>query len=338
MNIDKLYSKDNIVKLLDKYKNFSIKTVHRFDQVIKSYRDHSEFCQKNKVDLGFKKLDHMLQGIQPSEVCCIISPTDVGKTASAMNIIRHNLNEETIIANFQMENNQYQMFERMMQLETGIPFWDLQKLFIRNDEQTIESARELVKKWESCINIIHRVSVDDLLAYIKVLEELSGKRVKLVVIDYIQLIKHSISDEYTRTSDVAQKIKELSQMLMIPVIVLSQVSRESSRYGVDLYSGKGSGEIENSFQQVISLTQLKEKPVDINNDELNKIILDNNQNNSLYRPLLMSPHKLKRARKEAVVVLMDKYTLEMQEFDVPPVAVPDITETKAEELKQEEIF
>ena len=79
------------------------------------------------------------------------------------------------------------------------------------------------------------------------------------MIDYAQLIKCS-GKEYEKVSEIAQQLKEISLNLRIPLIVLSQVSRQEARSesGLTLYSAKGSGEIENSAQILFSLERLKE--------------------------------------------------------------------------------
>lgn len=316
MNLEDNFGRDNVEKLLNEYKDYSDKTIFKFNQVVSNYREHAEFCELNKVNLGFSKIDSLIRGIQPGEVCYIVSPTDVGKTSASINIIKNNLNDNTIIPFFSLENNEYQMFERVIQLETGLQFWEIQKRFINNDTDFVEKCNEITKRWDSCINIVKRISLSDIIPYLKVCEKLTGKKIKFVVIDYVQLVKHMISNEYMKISDIAQTIKEVSLMLRLPIIVLSQTSRMNAKEGLDLYSAKGSGEIENSAQIYFTLETLKEIPITYSTDtRLQQIIFDSNENKGDIRPLILKPHKLKRSKKENIVLILDKKTLSIYEYD-----------------------
>lgn len=335
MNLEDNYGLKNVENLLEKYKHFQDKSIFKFSQVIDNYAEHSKFCMENKVNTGFAGMDNIIKGIQPGEVCYIVSPTDVGKTSLSMNIIRANLNKETIIPFFSLENNEYQMFERMVQIETKRPFWETQKLFIDKNIPFIEQCKELTLKWDSCINIVRRVSLDEIIPYLKVCEELTGKKIKFVVIDYIQLVKHLISNEYTKISDIAQTIKEVALILKLPVIVLSQTSRLNAKEGLDLYSAKGSGEIENSAQIYFTLEPLKELPLTMTDDILLKLIAGAETSN--IRPLIMKPHKLKRAKKTNVIILLEKDSLRMAEYDKSPdLPFPEVPIIQEEILTQEE--
>lgn len=180
-------------------------------------------------------------------------------TACSMNILKHNLRGDTIIPFFSLENNEYQIFERMIQLEMKCSSFDIENRFIGKDEMFTAECRAIADKWSNVINIVKRVTLDDVIPYIKVCEKLTGKRTKFVLIDYAQLIKHT-GKEYEKLSEIAQRLKEISLNLRLPLIVLSQVSRNEARSenGLNLYSAKGSGEIENSAQILFALEKINE--------------------------------------------------------------------------------
>jgi len=320
MNLDD-YGQDTVNELLEKYKDYNEKSIFKFKNVIKNYKEHSIFCQANKVLFGYSGVDDMVKGVQPSEVCYIVSPTDSGKTSYAFNIIKNNLNAETIIPYFNLENNEYQSFERMVQLETGTPFWETQDRFIKDDKEFISKCEELSLKWDSCITIVRRIGLNEIVPYCKVCEEISGKKIKFVLIDYVQLVKLMQSNEYTRISEIAQTIKEIGLMLRIPIIVLSQTARQNVKAGLDLYSAKGSGEIENSAQIYFTLEVLNEMPINMNDNNLLELINKNNEQKSDFIPLIMKPHKLKRATKKNVILLLEKKTLRIIEYGKEPVIV-----------------
>lgn len=245
----------------EKYKNMDFGNIVKFSKLTEKYRLNAEFSYNNKVGTGFPILDSSLYGIKPGEVVYITSPTNVGKTALAMNIIRNNLNSTSLIPFFSLENNEYQMYERMLQMELEVPPWTIEERFAKNDTEFIKKAETVSKKWDCVINIVERVAINDIIPIIKTIEEIKKQKSKIVLIDYIQLIKVMGVNEYARMSEASQVIKEISLKLNLPIIVLSQVSRAEARKeeGLDLYSAKGSGEIENSAQILFALEKIKDK-------------------------------------------------------------------------------
>lgn len=254
-----------IQKVLDEFKDTDYARLVRFSKLTEEYRRNAEFAYNNKVNTGFPLLDQSIRGIKPGEVVYITSPTNVGKTALAMNIIRNNLNDTSLIPFFSLENNEFQMYERMLQMEFGIPPWEIEERFAKNDREFIQRSENVSKKWDCVINIIERVDINDISKTIKTIEKLKGKKTKFVMIDYLQLIKVIGMNEYARMSEAAQIIKELSLKLNLPFIVLSQVSRNEARKeeGLDLYSAKGSGEIENSAQILFALEKVKKEEMPV---------------------------------------------------------------------------
>ena len=248
-----------IQKTLEEFDGTDYARLVRFSKITEDYRRNAEFAYNNKVSTGFPLLDQSIRGIKPGEVVYITSPTNVGKTALAMNIIRNNLNDSSLIPFFSLENNEFQMYERMLQMELSVPPWEIEERFAKNDREFIQRSENVAKKWDCVINIIERVDINDISKTIKTIEKLKNKRTKFVMIDYLQLIKVMGMNEYARMSEAAQVIKELSLKLNLPFIILSQVSRNEARKedGLDLYSAKGSGEIENSAQILFALEKAK---------------------------------------------------------------------------------
>ena len=136
--------------------------------------------------------------------------------------------------------------------------------------------------------------------YVKQIENITGKKAGLVCIDYLALVKNSKfeKEEYMRITDNMQKLKEYAKMLNIPFIVLSQVARSEmkSNEGISLFSSKGSGEVENSSDIILSLEKSKEHPSNENIDYLILAILKN-----------------RRGGYGKIIIEFNRYNLRMQE-------------------------
>ena len=147
-----------IKTLLEDYRNLDYDTIFKFDSIVEKYGDYAKFVTANKVNLGFQTIDEEIRGIRPGEVCYIISSTNVGKTAISMNILLHNVKGDTIIPFFSLENNEYQTFERMIQLELNVSSFDIENNFKNNDATFIGECKKISEKWNNVINIVKLVS------------------------------------------------------------------------------------------------------------------------------------------------------------------------------------
>jgi replicative DNA helicase len=103
------------------------------------------------------------------------------------------------------------------------------------------------------IYTVHAVKgADDLRSQIRLLVRTHG--VKLVVIDYLQLIPFGKNVGKTEgISSISHKIKQIAVELEIGILLLAQVNREGAKResGLSLYDLKDSGDIENDADAVI---------------------------------------------------------------------------------------
>lgn len=81
---------------------------------------------------------------------------------------------------------------------------------------------------------------------------------KMLIVDHIALMKSQHRDEYARIMELTGVLKQLALEYNIIIIGVSQVARESARTNIGLFSGKGSGSIENDSDNV--LVYDKEQP------------------------------------------------------------------------------
>ena len=221
---------NKLERLIEKYRNVKIESVYFFSEISKSYKEYAQFVFNNRIYFGFERLDKMLNGITPGEVCYIIASTNVGKTQIAFHILDHNhKNKNICIPFFSLENSEFQIYERIIQFKTGISTYEIEKRYAQEEPEFITKCDNIANDYDNIINIVDRVRLEDLMPYLQAIRELTGKPIGVVLIDYAQLIKTTQQNEYMRMSEVSQIIKEVSLKLKVPIIVLSQVSRFESK-------------------------------------------------------------------------------------------------------------
>lgn len=248
-------------KLVSKYRNIKFEKVFDYSQMFESYEQYAENIQGRKVKLGMPGLDKLLGMIRPSQLVTIIGSTNVGKTTIAMHMCYHNSKalKDKLIIMFNLEIDENEILERTLCTEFDITSSEVENAFIKKDSDTLTKFKKIEDKFRNYISVIGRVDIHDIIPYTKAIEEYYDKDTGLIVVDYLGLVKNkNFKEEYSRVSDNIQKLKEIALHLQIPVIDISQTSRadvKNNKNGLNLYSAKSSGEVENSSQIVIVINK-----------------------------------------------------------------------------------
>lgn len=252
-------------RIAERYRNINNDRVYDPAQMHGSYAEYIKNIQGRKVSLGIPSFDKALGMIRPSQVVTVIGATNVGKTTLAMNIALANANvgKDKLVPFFNLEIDQNEIYERLLQMEYDLFTYQVEDAFKNDDRAMLEKFERIHHKYSNFISVIGRVEISDIVPYVKAIEESYHKETGLIVIDHLGLVKNSrYTEEYARITDNVMKLKEIAISLQIPVLNLSQTSRidvKNNPNGLSLYSGKGSGEVENSSQIVITVDKLENR-------------------------------------------------------------------------------
>lgn len=248
---------------LNEYANLNLGRVMNYSEMIEPFSKYIDAVADSKVFTGIPTIDEKLFGFRPPEVISILSEPDIGKTTFVMNFLKHQIDSDSflknkLLINFSLELNEYDLIERVLQMETGLNSFEIEKKF-KSDQDFKEQCKMLVKKYDNIVSVIERVKSDQIISYVKLIEDIYEKKAGLLIIDYLQLVGSEFRDDYTRTTRNMQEIKETALLLNLPIIVTSQVSREAGKSdtGLTMSSGKASGAIEETSQIVLGLEKAK---------------------------------------------------------------------------------
>ncbi|TWH46588.1 replicative DNA helicase [Sporomusa sp. KB1] len=179
---------------------------------------------------GFKDLDKLTSGLQPSDLILIAARPSMGKTAFVLNIAQNiAIKEKQAVAFFSLEMSKEQLVQRMLCSEAPI---DAQRLRIGELENN---------DWDKLVRAADRLAaapifIDD-TAGITIMEMRSKARrlkiehdLKLIIIDYLQLMQGGTGSSRSENrqqeiSEISRSLKALARELKVPVVALSQLSR-----------------------------------------------------------------------------------------------------------------
>lgn len=168
---------------------------------------------------GFKFIDSLSAGLQPSDLIVIAAETSQGKTSLALSICHNIINKGKNVAFISMEMSQAQISRRLMTFETLMPWRDA-----KQNKELFRNAADQYKEKHLYIADISNVSIQNVIANIRSAKH--RMQIDCVFIDYLQLIKDAKSQSREQEVGViARSLKNLAKELDIPIVLLSQLSR-----------------------------------------------------------------------------------------------------------------
>jgi len=210
-----------------------------FKDALKETIDMATAAYKNDqgivgVPSGLTDLDDRLGGLHKQDLIIIAGRPSMGKTALATNIAfnaAENIqkqNKKTSVAYFSLEMSSEQLSTRILSEQSRIKSNDIRRGKINQEdfEKFIEASKNL-ENLPLHIDDTPAITISALSNRARRLKRKQG--LDLIVIDYIQLMKSSGYRNEGRVLEIAeitQGLKALAKELDVPVLALSQLSRQ----------------------------------------------------------------------------------------------------------------
>lgn len=180
------------------------------------------------IATGFTDLDYRMSGLQPSDLILIAARPSMGKTAFALNIAQYvAFHSNLCTAIFSLEMSKDQLVNRLFALESRVDAQLLRSGNLKDSdwEKLIESAG-VVGRSKLIIDDTPSISISELRS--KCRKYKLEHDLQLVIIDYLQLMSGSgkTDSRQQEISDISRSLKSLARELNVPVIALSQLSRQ----------------------------------------------------------------------------------------------------------------
>jgi len=178
---------------------------------------------------GFYDLDALTQGFQKSDLIIIAGRPSMGKTALSLNIASNVIkNSKLPVLFFSLEMSKEQIMYRLLAIETNINQMRLKngKLY-QNDWFKLNKVIKIISKFPLFIDDTFNLSIQDIRSKIKTIL-LEQNDLGLVILDYIQLMqnpKMKIENRVQELSHITRSLKTIAREFDIPIIGLSQLSR-----------------------------------------------------------------------------------------------------------------
>lgn len=199
---------------------------NRYEEFAAIHAD-PELVQRNMISTGYKSFDEKLGGFKRGDLIIVAARPSMGKTAIALNFAQNVAKKNRHVAIFSLEMSKEQLTDRLIAAAMAVDSWKLQKGKLTEDE--------FARMGDALETLSHsKIYLDDSPAG-EGLTSIKSKarRLKmesgldLIVIDYLQLMSNGNSlNRVQEVSEISRGLKSLARELDVPVIALSQLSRQ----------------------------------------------------------------------------------------------------------------
>jgi replicative DNA helicase len=202
----------------------------RYEEIVNLHHATEENKVRG-VPTGYKGLDKILSGFQPSDLVILAARPSMGKTALALSIAQKVAIEspkKKVVGIFSLEMSKEQLVDRLFCSVLGVDSWKLQHGKLADkDFENMGEAMDKLNRASIFIDDSVGMSIPQLKAKARRLQMEHG--LDLIVLDYLQLMSTGTQayqgNRVQEISEISRSLKELGRELHIPILALSQLSR-----------------------------------------------------------------------------------------------------------------
>ncbi|MBV9385312.1 MAG: replicative DNA helicase [Chroococcidiopsidaceae cyanobacterium CP_BM_ER_R8_30] len=177
---------------------------------------------------GFYDLDAMTGGFQRSDLIIVAGRPSMGKTSFALGLA-HNIAafHKLPVAIFSLEMSKEQLVQRLLASEAGIESNRLRAGRVsQNEWEPLSRAIGILSDMPIFIDDTPNITVTEMRSQARRLQAEQGREMGLILLDYLQLMEGSGDNRVQELSRITRSLKGLARELNVPIIALSQLSRQ----------------------------------------------------------------------------------------------------------------
>jgi replicative DNA helicase len=191
---------------------------------------HEHRGEISGIRTGFQDLDTLTTGLQKSDLVVLAARPSVGKTSFALNIAEHAAaHDKKTVGLFSLEMSKEQLVLRLLSSVASIDSQRLRSGFLDEMDFTrMAPAMNTLSEAPIYIDDTPNITTMELRTKARRLQAETG--LDLVIVDYLQLMQASTTsrdaNRVQEVSEITRGLKALARELKVPVIALSQLSRQ----------------------------------------------------------------------------------------------------------------
>lgn len=182
------------------------------------------------IKSGLAGLDSIIGGFKPGQMIVIGARPSVGKTALGLQMAYHAaINDKVPVGFFSAEMDKESIAERLVSMVAKVPMNDILKGYLtEGDKLKIFSGIKDIMKTKIVVDDNADLSAHSFSR--RAMEMVESKEVKLIVLDYIQLMSAGTKggNRYQEVTEISKAVKRTAKNIGVPILVLAQLNRKTA--------------------------------------------------------------------------------------------------------------
>jgi KaiC/GvpD/RAD55 family RecA-like ATPase len=249
------------------------------------FRQFAANIEKNRILTGIEPLDKHLFMTTAMSVGLLGAPSS-GKTSLALNILNNASLANIPSVFFSFDMGVPLVYAKLISKHTGMSYEKVLKMFRDNPIEAAKASQVVKENYSnSYMDFRSGQTVQDLDVSIASLQDKNGHKIKLVVVDYLELVTSGYSDPTVGSGMVANQLKDLANKHELCVITLVQPQKSAGDASSPLTSMrqiKGASVIEQAFSVILGVYREGFSPQNPENDKYMSIVALKNRMGGLF--------------------------------------------------------
>jgi replicative DNA helicase len=224
---------------------------------VKSFKNYAMSIKSNTIKTGLAALDEMIQ-FQAGRLYAILAAAGVGKTTVSLQILNYvskHLKIHNMFCSYDM--GEPDVLEKLAMKHFRISKKELYKR-VEEDQSFMDKFSDLLTENYPNTHFVFKTgqSIDELKHTILETEKRTGTKIKMLIVDYLELIQSKFSDPTQASMEAIQGLREIAINMNICVIVLLQPSKAGTSINEPVTSytmAKGSSSVAQSVTAMLTL-------------------------------------------------------------------------------------
>lgn len=256
------------------------------NDVFQMFYDYTQNYDKNILYTGIKELDDQVK-LMCGTSNAIVGPPGAGKTSLLFQILNHTSKNNIPSIFFSYDMFHAPVYLRLLQRHTGKTQDEIYHIF-KTDEKKSKELQAIITNEYRNVEFCFKSgqTPDEMVDTIRAVnEKLGTQRVKLVVVDYNELVSASTSDPTAASAEIAQKLRQIANEEEVCMLTLLQPSKMFTNPTEDIKSftaAKGSSAIAQSLTLMLGISRPGYNVREPERDKFFTINCLKNRNGSLF--------------------------------------------------------
>jgi len=281
-----LKSIDSLIPINHRYERIGGSLVMDKREGFSRFVEYAKNIDKNTIKFGIKGLDDNLR-IMTSNVYGFLASPGVGKTSISLQIMEYTSRTSNKVMYFSFDMSMPDTYAKILTRHTSEDEEVILKKLKDGTEEEKEKYFKLIEKYYSNVDFVFKpgLTIEDMENCLLQREDETGIKTKLIVVDYLSLIKTPGADGNQKNIEAIQGLRYLAHNLNLAVFVLLQPNKINSTPDEPIKSYnaiKGSSEIPEACTAVLTGYRPGFDPLSYGNDHYFTFICVKNRKGRLF--------------------------------------------------------